>query len=218
MDLLALDRDITLAINGWHSPFGDEFFSVLTGTAVWLPMLAMLAVVMYKERGWRETLLIMAGVLVVILLSDQICSLIKHTVCRPRPSHEPGLAGLVHTVHGNLGGMYGYCSAHAANTVGIVVFTALALRHWGYGAMIGSWAVLCMWSRIYLGLHYFGDIVSGALLGAAIATAVYNLCRFVAAKFKSEVGRRLNKRGFIALITCYLAIIIAIGITAGVRI
>ena len=59
-------------------------------------------------------------------LSDWISSgVIKHLVCRPRPTHEPALEGLVHVVKGYVGGAYGFVSSHAANTMSLAVLFAM---------------------------------------------------------------------------------------------
>lgn len=218
MDLLALDQEITLAINGWNSPFADEFFFIFTRTDVWLTLLIVLLLVLWRECGWRNALMLLVGLALCVFLSDQFCSIIKHFVCRLRPTHEPELDGLVHIVHDYTGGAYGFCSAHAANTVAVVVFSSLLLRRTPYAVAMASWSVLSMWSRMYLGVHYLGDIVAGALLGAAIAVGIYYLYRFVVRKMGAEQTVKLKRGGTITVIACYLAVVALIALVAWTRV
>ena len=111
---------------------------------------------------------------VTVGLADYVSSgIIKHLVCRPRPTHEPMLEGLVHIVNGYRGGHYGFVSSHAANTMGVALLYCLIWKnesHHVWWLMI--WVVLNCWSRMYLGVHYPGDIIGGLIVGALIAVAV----------------------------------------------
>ena len=172
MTILDLDRDITVAINSFRAEWADGFFYYVSQTWVWTPLAVLLLWMGWRRFGWRHLLVVVACVALCILLSDQLCNLVKHTVCRLRPSHEPSLEGVIHTVDGYVGGMYGFCSAHAANTTTVALFTSLVVRRRWYWITAAVWVVVNCWSRIYLGVHYFGDIVCGILLGAAIAIAI----------------------------------------------
>ena len=96
---------------------------------------------------------------------------------RYRPSHNLNLQGLVHSVNGYTGGLYGFVSSHAANSFGIAIFTALFLKNRWYWNLILLWAVLVSYSRIYLGVHYPSDVLSGAFLGAFWAGILFLLTR-----------------------------------------
>jgi len=138
---------------------------------VWIPfyvLIAWLLVLKYGKRVWIP----IALVPVLVLLTDQGSNLLKNLVERPRPCHEPLLEGLVHTVNGRCGGMYGFVSAHAANTFGIAAFTIPLLRRNWYTWTVIIWAVIVSYSRIYLGVHYPGDVLGGALLGLAAGAAL----------------------------------------------
>lgn len=100
----------------------------------------------------------------------------KPFFARPRPSHEPGLAGLLHLVNGYKGGAYGFASSHAANTFGVAMFIYLLFRsRYAWISAIFVWAAVMSYTRIYLGVHYPGDIFAGALVGSACGVAAF-LC------------------------------------------
>lgn len=212
MDFLGIDRQITLAINGWHSDFGDQFFFIYTNMYVWIPLAVVIFGVAWKQMGWKKALFMLLGTVLCLFLADQACNFIKDWVCRLRPTHEPSLEGMVHTVRGYYGGKYGFCSAHAANAMAVVMFTALIVRKWGYALMMSVWAVVSMWSRIYLGVHYFGDIFCGALLGMLIGGVIYYGMKGL---FK---GGKMNARGVMILCITYLVIVMTVAAICVIKI
>ena len=173
MSLLELDKVITLAINSCHSSFFDNFFYIYTQTWTWLPAILILLVWMWRKWGIRS-LYVVAGIAFCILLSDQISSsLLKPLVARLRPTHNPEISDLIHTVNGYRGGLYGFVSSHAANAATFVTFTALIFRNRIYTISLSLWAFLTAYSRVYLGVHYVGDVLCGAFVGVLMAVLVY---------------------------------------------
>lgn len=175
--ILTLDRELTIAINGWYSPIWDSFFTLVSDTIVWIPFFIILIFCQYRSWGWRKTLFFLLLVALAVLFADQSCNIFKYTVCRLRPSHEPSLAGMVHTVNGYLGGDFGFCSSHAANAAAVAILTSLFIRRWLCSLMFSIWVILVCWSRIYLGVHYLGDILFGLLLGAFFSVTLYLIWR-----------------------------------------
>ena len=169
--MVELDQKIFLFLNSFHSPFFDEVMWILSLKAVWIPLyLAIIWMVFrrYGKRVWIPLILVP----VLVLIDDRGSSIIKNLIARPRPCHEPALAGMVYTVKGYCGGMFGFVSGHAANSFGIATYTALLLRQRWYSWSIFIWAVLVSYSRIYLGVHYPGDIIGGAILGLLAGTGL----------------------------------------------
>lgn len=173
MSLLEFDKVITLAINSCHSPFYDNFFYIYTQTWTWIPAILLLLVWMWRKWGVRS-LYVVAGIALCILLSDQISStLLKPLVARLRPTYNPEIADLIHTVNGYRGGRYGFVSSHAANAATFVTFTALVFRNRLYTILLSLWAFFTAYSRVYLGVHYVGDVLCGALIGVLVGMGVY---------------------------------------------
>ena len=170
-----IDADILLWINGHHSEWADVLMWYISSPKTWLPMYALLiGILIYRYRNWKAVLLIILGFVVAVGLSDFICSgVLKPLVCRPRPTHEPALAGLVHVVNGYTGGLYGFCSSHAANTMAVGLLFSLLYRNKYATAALMVWVALNCYSRMYLGAHYPGDIIAGLLVGALFAVLVW---------------------------------------------
>ena len=190
MFLSTLDTSVTLAINGCHSPFFDNFFYIYTQTWTWIPAILVLLVWMWRKWGVRS-LYVVAGIALCILLSDQISSsLLKPLVARLRPTYNPEIADLIHTVNGYRGGRYGFVSSHAANAATFVTFTALIFRNRYYTILLSLWAFLTAYSRVYLGVHYVGDVFCGALVGILVGVGVY----FVLNPLLNKGLKRLRSR------------------------
>jgi undecaprenyl-diphosphatase len=173
--MIELDRTLFLFLNSLHSPFFDQVMWTVSLRTVWIPLylfMIYLLIVRYRKRVWLPLLFVIP----LIFITDQVPSLIKELTGRLRPCHDPSLQGLVHTVRGSCPGMYGFISGHASNAFGLASFTAPLLRRKWYTWSIFVWASLVSYSRIYLGVHYPGDILGGAILGlltgAGLAFAV----------------------------------------------
>lgn len=138
-------------------------------------MYLSLLYVMLRNYSPKVVLGILITVGVIILFTDTISSqIIRPWVARLRPSNlENPISSVVHIVDGHRGGSYGLPSSHASNTWGLVFFMAYLLRrHWLTG-FLAFWAVIVCYSRMYLGVHYFGDLVVGALFGLVGSSIVY---------------------------------------------
>jgi len=112
---------------------------------------------------------ILLGIALCVLLADQLSvHLFKNVFQRLRPSHEPELTGMVHLVRDYRGGNWGFVSSHAANTFAIATFLSLIFKNRKFWIILFSWCIIVSYTRIYLGVHYPGDIFGGALLGMVI--------------------------------------------------
>jgi undecaprenyl-diphosphatase len=179
------DTSLFLLLNGHHDAFFDPIMYWISNKLFWAPFylfIIVLVILAYKKRS----LLIFLCVGALIALSDQLAShLIKNVVRRLRPSHAPALAGLVHLSKAGPGGMYGFVSSHAANSFALFVFLSLILdnRFKWLKYILGIWAVLICYSRVYVGVHYPGDILGGALLGTGIGYVVSLFYKWAAPAF-----------------------------------
>jgi len=172
----SLDKSLFLFLNGFHADFLDPVMWYLSDPIYSLPVYGLFIYAAFKRYHYRGILWLLIGIGLVVLLGDNIHrECFKEVFERFRPSHAPDLKGLVHnlvkpsTGKIYLGGKYGFVSGHATNFVGITTFVCSFLQLNGkWKALIISWAVLICYSRIYLGVHYPGDILGGILLGLSI--------------------------------------------------
>lgn len=157
-----------------------------TKTIFWLPLYLFLVYLIVKLKKW-DTLYILLGIALTIALADQITSgLMKPFFARLRPSHDPSLEGLLHLVNNYKGGLYGFASGHAANTFGTATFIYLLFKdRYFWIKYIFLWAALMTYTRIYLGVHYPGDILVGALIGL--------LCGWIGFRFANWLVKRFSR-------------------------
>jgi undecaprenyl-diphosphatase len=182
-ELIELDKKLLLFLNSFHTPWLDPVMLFITHTLTWLPLylfLLYLIVRDYKKDVW----IILLGIGLTILLADQITSgLMKPYFERLRPSREPSLQGLVYLVDGYTGGKFGFASSHAANTFGTATFFFFLYRHSKkWVVLLFLWAVVMTYTRIYLGVHYPGDILVGGTIGVLAGIAGFKLTQWIARK------------------------------------
>ncbi len=169
-----VDQQIFLFLNSMNSPFLDTVMYTISRIIIWIPLyLAILIYLLLRYK--RKFIIIILFIIVAVTLTDQFALLIKNSVDRLRPCHEPALSGLVHLVNGKCGGLYGFVSSHAANSFNVALISLLFIRKRWYTISIIIWAVIVGYSRIYLGVHYPGDVICGSILGALTGWGVYSL-------------------------------------------
>jgi len=148
----------------------------LTEQLYWFPFFAVVLYFIFKRFGKRAVLFLL-GIAVTIALADQFTfRFMKPFFARLRPTHQPELEGLVHFVNNYKGGLYGFASSHAANSFGVATFLYLEARKkipWIWVMFV--WAVVFSYTRIYLGVHYPGDIIVGALVGSVMGYISFRL-------------------------------------------
>lgn len=166
----AIDSRLFLFLNGLHAGWLDTVMVAVTEMWPWIPLYLLLLYMVFRQYGKRGWWILLA-VALVILCSDQLSA----HVCKPlfhrlRPCFNPDLEGLVHMPKGLPGGRFGFVSSHAANTFAVATFlTAVLRKRWRWiGWLLFGWALIASYSRIYVGVHYPGDILGGAVLGILI--------------------------------------------------
>jgi len=169
-----LDQQLFLFLNSLNSPFWDQVMHAISGKVIWIPL--YLSILIYLGLKYkRKFIVILLFIILAATLSDQISLFLKNHFHRLRPCHDPSIASLVHLVNGECGGMYSFVSGHAANSFNVAVLSLLFIRRRWFSVGIIIWATVVGYSRIYLGVHYPGDVICGSLLGALIGWAIYSL-------------------------------------------
>ena len=167
--LSELDTKLFLILNGAHLPWLDWPFYIISGKITWVPLYAWLLWLLAKKNGIGLWFTIVCVVLMVFA-TDTGSGEVKSFVMRFRPTRNPEIADLVHTVNDYRGGRFGFFSAHAANTFALAMFVSLSLSSRCMLVFLLLWAFVVSYSRIYLGVHYPGDILVGAIYGIGVGS------------------------------------------------
>ena len=188
--LIGLDQDITLWLNGFHSPWSDQFWMFLSDVRIWFPMYGVILGMMLYRLGWKKGLVVILSCILCLGLADQISYHIKEGIDRLRPYYTTDL--LQRGLHWpmNRSSFFGFFSGHASNSFGFAMCSWLGFRlndkkyrYRVYGCCIFAWAVLVALSRVMMAAHFFGDILVGTLFGLAVGTLCASLARGVIRKW-----------------------------------
>ncbi len=160
-----LDTQAFLWLNSIHNDFFDPIMLWISGRNSWFPMYAIIiGCIIWLQK--RKSIGILLMIIFSVIISDQVCSsILKPLIHRFRPCHEPTIQHLVHVV-GNCGGQFGFCSSHAANTFALITCLVLLFGKQFSGIKyLYIWAIIVSYSRIYVGVHYPLDVITGAGIG-----------------------------------------------------
>lgn len=191
--LIALDHTLFLQLNGAHADWLDPIMAFCSGKLTWIPFYLLIIFLVYRACGWRKTLWFILGVALAILLADQLSvHLFKNTIQRLRPSHNPLLEDLVYLPTNHRGGLYGFVSSHAANCFAVTIVGTRLIRASLVSGLLWLWACIVSYSRIYMGVHFPGDVICGALFGVLIGLLVVHLVRML---YRLTTHNRWQPRG-----------------------
>jgi undecaprenyl-diphosphatase len=202
------DKQLLLWLNGFHNSFWDTIMWWASSAPFWIPFYIILLIILIKDKKsnirietFKRISFIIGSIAVAILLADQISSgFFKPFFERLRPSHTPDLLGQVHLLadpNGSIykGGLYGFVSSHAANSFAIAWFVSALLKSKRTWIIMIFWASIVSYSRIYLGVHYPGDILGGAIIGILsgwIAASLYFYLKKKWSKTNSTILKEID--------------------------
>ena len=200
----AFDKQCLLAVNGSDSLYLDRVVRTLTNAWTWVPFyISMFYIVLKNNDNIRKVLFVLGGAAICVVLAGSVDDLIvKPTVARWRPTHDPEIGMLVDIVDGYRGGRYGFFSAHAANTFSLAVYFCWLVRSRLLSVAVVLWSFTNCWTRLYLGVHFPGDILVGLCWGGIVGCIAwlfyYRMTRgmgtgrhFISAKY-TKTGYRLE--------------------------
>jgi undecaprenyl-diphosphatase len=175
--LINLDKKLFLALNHFSVPWADPLMRFLSGPIPWVLFILGFLVVLWTtpipEYHNRYLILIVSLILAYAISEQTSVHLFKEVFMRLRPCHEPSITGQVRLAASHCGGQYGFVSTHASNSFTLALLSALLIKRKWFTIAVIVWAVIISYSRIYVGVHYPGDVLGGAALGCTIGLTTY---------------------------------------------
>ncbi|MBP3790938.1 MAG: phosphatase PAP2 family protein [Methanobrevibacter sp.] len=179
--------------HGLQSPIFDGIMPIFThfGGFKFL-VLILVAVILYARITKRDTLKKVAIItLGALLFSAAIAFVLKHVVHEPRPFMSLDNVHLLITEDD----LNSFPSGHATSTFAVVTSLILNMKelvkknHLVIDIALVIFAVLIIFSRMYVGVHYPGDVLAGAIVGIVGALIInkfkdriYSISRLLANK------------------------------------
>ncbi len=185
--IIELDHSLFFFLNGLHTDWMDPVMFWISDKEIWIPFYLFLAFWIVKTYKWKGVVYL-AAIGISIGITDQIISgFMKDFFERFRPSRDPEFEGLVHTVNDYHGGRFGFASSHSGNSFALAMFIYLLFKEYKWVWLMFLWAAIVAYSRIYLGVHYPGDIIVGGIIGVLAAKFMHYVSgQLISRKWKTK--------------------------------
>ena len=183
--IISIDQQLFLFLNNLGNPTFDGFWLFVTKQSHWTPFFLVLMFLVYIKLGWKKLILVILMVTLILVFTDQTCNFVKNLVQRLRPCNNIDFVGIMRNVKPSL--TFSFFSGHAANSSAVAVFLYLLLnKYYKYFGLIIFWPLLFAYSRIYLGLHYPLDILTGYLCGTVFGFLLYAIYEVIDKKINAQ--------------------------------
>ena len=182
-----IDKDVSFTINAIHTPVTDWLWQLFSCKEIWFVLYLAIAVLLFRRLGWKRALVVIGACILCVAACDQFANFTKAYFQRLRPCHDAEMIARGLRVLENPGNLYGFYSAHAANALGFAICSWQGFRldrkhrYNAYGWGILAWAFLVGISRVFVGKHFLGDVLTGFAVGLAagalLSLAAKAICR-----------------------------------------
>lgn len=184
--IISLDKELFIYLNNLGSPTYDQLWLAITKQVFWLPLFLLLGYLLYKNLGLKNFGILLVFIAVLLFLSNTFVELSKTTFHRLRPCNNPDFKGIMRVVHQS--NSFSFFSGHAGNSTIAMTFLFLILRkYYKYAFLVFLYPLLFAYSRIYLGVHYPLDILTGYVYGIVFGIIFYKFYKFAMANYFSPI-------------------------------
>lgn len=165
--LVNLDESLFLYLNGLGVSFWDSFWLYLSRTlsGITLPLYFFLLLVTYKTYGLKKALIAIVIAIFLLFLTEFLSIITKNEIGRLRPCYNESLKYKMRLIKSYCGSKFGYFSAHACNSFALATFFGVLFKKKIFFLVLVIWAFLVSYSRIYIGVHFPLDVITGIVIG-----------------------------------------------------
>ena len=172
--IIALDKELFVFLNGLGSPTFDGLWLFITKQTNWTPIFLLVFYLIYKKVGLKNLGIMILFIAFLVLICDQTANLFKYTFERLRPCNDLQIKDIIRVVKQS--DTFSFFSGHATNSMATTVFVYLIMRkYYKHIYLLFLFPLIFAYSRIYLGLHFPGDILTGYTFGATFGFLFYKI-------------------------------------------
>lgn len=183
--IITLDKQLLVFLNNLGSPTYDNLWLVITKQSSWIPFFLILAYLLQKKIGWKNLGISIVFISLILLCCNTVVELCKSTFMRLRPCNDPEINGIIRIIHQTP--TFSFFSGHAANSMATMTFLFLILKkHYKYSYLIFLYPLIFAYSRIYLGVHFPSDILTGYVVGILFGILFYKLYKLTLKNYFSQ--------------------------------
>ena len=180
--LVNLDKELFVFLNGLGATPFDAFWQIITKQINWAPFFIAVFYLLQRKIGWKNLGIIILFLAVLITFTDQMTNLFKNTFERLRPCNDFDVNQIARIVEER--SSFSFFSGHAANSMASTMFVFLIIRKFYKNTyLLFLFPLIFAYSRIYLGLHFPGDILTGYLFGGTFGFVFYKSYMFFGKKY-----------------------------------
>ncbi|PKP42024.1 MAG: hypothetical protein CVT93_06215 [Bacteroidetes bacterium HGW-Bacteroidetes-10] len=198
-----MDRELFLFLNSQNTHSLDYLMILFSARLPWLPLyLAIIFSLFWKcsfdmsregffnkivieKRDRKAGWIMLAAILATFFLTDFLSNQIKYMVDRLRPGWDPCTYHLARVIENNRFS-FSFVSSHASNVFGLAVLTSWFFKVRWYKILIFSWALIVCYSRVYVGRHFPGDVIFGAMFGTLLAMVSIMVVKYLLKRINSK--------------------------------
>jgi undecaprenyl-diphosphatase len=184
-ELLKLDKELFVFLNGLGSEPFDDFWMIITKQVYWTPLFIGIFYLIQKKIGWKNFGIIVIFLALLITFTDQMTNVFKNSIQRLRPCNDPEIKDFIRIViHRN---SFSFFSGHASSSMASTMFIFLIIRkYYKHTYLLFLFPLIFAYSRIYLGLHFPLDIISGYVFGIINGIVFYKLYSMFVKKYQNK--------------------------------
>jgi undecaprenyl-diphosphatase len=181
-ELIKLDKELFLFLNNLGSEPFDAFWIIITKQIYWTPFFVAVFYLLQRKIGWKNLGIIILFLAVLITFTDQITNLFKYSFERLRPCNDLEVNQIARIVEERKS--FSFFSGHAVNSMASTMFIFLIIRKfYKHSYLLFLFPLIFAYSRIYLGLHFPGDILAGYVFGGSFGFAFYKIYNHYSNKY-----------------------------------